>query len=234
MGLVRDLSSGECVEQLVHCARVLHTVGERVSNVVFMGMGEPLANWEATWRTVENLVDPDGFGIGARRITISTVGIVPGILRLAEAGLPVRLAVSIHAADPQLRSALVPINATYPLEAVLAACRAYQARTGRRLTFEVVLIDGVNDSDAHAAELATALHGLRGHVNLIPLNPTAGSPLRPSTYARALAFQRRLEMRGFPTTLRMRRGIEIQAGCGQLRSRAEVGRMGRTVRVVAG
>lgn len=229
MGLVRDLDRGECVEQLAWCARRLAAAGERLTNVVFMGMGEPLANWEATWGTVETLVDPAGFGLSPRRITISTVGIVPGIDRLARTGLPVRLAVSLHAPDDALRGALVAVNATYGIEAILAACRRYQAAGGRRITFEYVLIDGVNDHPAQAARLAAVLRGLGAHVNLIPLNPTDGSDLRPSPYPRAVAFERVLRHAGLGTTLRMRRGIEIQAGCGQLRSRVEGGRVGRTI-----
>ncbi len=229
MGLVRNLDQGECVEQLVWCARLLASADEHLTNVVFMGMGEPLANWEATWGTVRTLVDPDGFGLSPRRITISTVGIVPGIDRLARTGLPVRLAVSLHAPDDALRGALVAVNATYGIEAILAACRRYQAAGGRRITFEYVLIDGVNDHPAQAARLAHRLRGIGAHVNLIPLNPTAGSDLRPSPYARAVAFEAELRRAGLGTTLRMRRGIEIQAGCGQLRSRMVDGRIGRTI-----
>jgi 23S rRNA (adenine2503-C2)-methyltransferase len=229
MGLLRDLTLGECVEQLVYFARQLRAAGEQLTHVVFMGMGEPLANWPATWGTVEALTDPDGFGLGARRLTISTVGLVPGIQRLAAAGKPVRLAVSVHAADPGLRTQLVPINATYPLADVLAACRTYQARTGRRITFEVVLIAGVNDSPAQARLLARRLAGLKAHVNLIPLNPTAGFHRQPSAPGDAAAFRGVLAAQGIPATLRLRRGIQIQAGCGQLRSRAGEGRLGRTV-----
>jgi 23S rRNA (adenine2503-C2)-methyltransferase len=229
MGLVRDLSAGECVEQIVFCARRLQAAGERLSNVVFMGMGEPLANWEATRATIETLTDPDGLALGARRLTVSTVGIVPGIRRLAECGKPVRLAVSLHAPDDALRDELVGINRVYPLAAILDACRYYQAETGRRITFEYVLIDGVNDAPSQAARLAERLAGIRSHVNLIPLNPTAGSPHRPSPYPAAVAFERTLRRAGIPTSLRMRRGIEIQAGCGQLRSRAAEGRLGRSV-----
>jgi len=229
MGLVRDLDRGECVEQVVWCARMLAAAGERLGNVVFMGMGEPLANWDATWGCVETLVDPGGLGLGARRLTISTVGIVPGIRRLAEAGLPVRLAVSLHAPDDALRGRLVAVNATYGLDAILAACRDYQRAGGRRITFEYVLIDGVNDRPDQAEALAARLLGLRAHVNLIPLNPTAGSVLRPSPPEAAAAFAGALRRGGIPTSLRMRRGIEIAAGCGQLRSRALEGRIGRTI-----
>lgn len=231
MGLVRDLTLGECVEQLVHCARRLALSGERLTNVVFMGMGEPLANWPATWGTVEMLTDPDGFSLSPRRLTISTVGIVPGIDRLAATGVPVRLAVSLHAAGNTLRSRLVGINTVYNLNAILSACRRYQAGGGRRITFEYVLIEGVNDGVDEAERLARKLAGLSAHVNLIPLNPTAGSPDRPTPYRQAVAFESVLRRAGFSTTLRMRRGIDIQAGCGQLRTRVEEGLVGRTIPV---
>jgi 23S rRNA (adenine2503-C2)-methyltransferase len=231
MGLVRNLRLGECLAQVVTVARSLARDGQRLSNVVFMGMGEPLANWPATWGTVETLIDPLAFGLSPRRLTISTVGIVPGILRLAEMAPAVRLAVSIHAPDDALRSALVPVNAVYPLAEVLAACRTYQARTGRRITVEYVLIAGVNDRPGEARALGRLLAPLHAHVNLIPLNPTAGSDLAPSSPRDAAAFRRQLEAAGLAVTLRQRRGIEIRAGCGQLRSRAADGRLGRALEV---
>lgn len=233
MGLLRDLDAGECVEQVIWCARELARRGKRLSHVVFMGMGEPLANWEATWATVERLTDPSGLALSPRRLTLSTVGIVPGIDRLAAAGRPVRLAVSLHAPDDELRSRLVGINRSYPLDAILGACRRYQAAGGRRITFEYVLIAGVNDSIAQAEALARRLRGIRSHVNLIPLNPTADSELQPPTSQTCLAFRETIVAAGLSCTLRLRRGIDIQAGCGQLRMRAE-GRLGRTVSVPRG
>lgn len=233
MGLVRNLTRGECVAQVVHAARIVAAAGEKIDNIVFMGMGEPLANWAATWGAVETFTDRDGLALSPRRLTISTVGIVPGILRLARTRLPVRLAVSIHAADDALRGRLVAVNETYGLDAILDACRAYEAAGRRRITFEVVLIAGVNDDAAQASLLATRLAGLRCHVNLIPLNPTPGSAMRPSRYEDAVRFQSILRDAGIPTSLRMRRGIEIAAGCGQLRSRAADGRIGRTIPVTA-
>jgi 23S rRNA (adenine2503-C2)-methyltransferase len=188
-----------------------------------------LTNWPATRGTVETLTDPGGFGMSPRRITISTVGIVPGILRLAEAGSGVRLAVSLHSADDAVRRRLVPANALYGLGDVLAACREYQRRAGQRVTFEYVLIDGVNDRLADARSLALRLRGLRAHVNVIPLNPTSGTGLRASRRDVAESFQAALRSAGVPTTLRLGRGVGIRAGCGQLRSRAQTGRVGRSI-----
>lgn len=230
MGLVRQMTAGEVIEQVIHLARALQHEGKRLTNLVFMGMGEPLANWPATWQTVETLNNARGFNIGARRITISTVGLVPGIRRLAHAGLQVRLAVSIHAPDDELRNRLVPINRQYPLGQVLEACREYLACTRRRITFEYVMIDHVNDFPEHAEALAGLIHGMLCHVNLIPLNPTPGTDMRPSSYERCVAFQNVLRQHHIPTTLRVRRGIDVQAGCGQLRTRVEEGVVGRTVR----
>jgi 23S rRNA (adenine2503-C2)-methyltransferase len=229
MGLVRDLTRGECVEQAVHLARRLKADEDRLSNVVFMGMGEPLANWPATWGTVKTLTDPRGFGMSPRRLTVSTVGLPDGIRRLARQALPVRLAVSLHAPDDELRSELVPVNATFPLAEVIAACAEYQKRSRRRLTIEYVLIDGVNDSVDQARRLVKRLERLRVLVNLIPLNPTDGSALGPSSREAALAFREVLDGAGVRCTLRARRGIDVQAGCGQLRSRVAKGRIGRTV-----
>lgn len=218
-GFVRDLSAGEIVDQVLHFARLLKGEGQEVTNIVFMGMGEPLLNYEATWQAIETLHDPQGFGVGARRFTISTVGIVPGIERLGAEKLPVGLAVSLHAADDVLRDELVPLNRKYPLEALLGACRRYIEKTKRRVTFEYALIERVNDEPAQAKRLATLLQGMLCHVNLIPLNPCEGVAYRPSPRERVAAFQRVLRRAGIGTTLRLGRGIEIAAGCGQLRSR---------------
>jgi len=230
MGLVRQMTAGEVIEQVVYFARRLRQEGKRLTNVVFMGMGEPLANWPATWQAVQVLNDPQGFRLGARRMTISTVGLVPGIRRLARERLQVRLAVSIHAPNDELRQQLVPINAQYPLSAIKEACQEYLVRKRRRITFEYVMIDHVNDFPQHAAEFAAWAGDMLCHVNLIPLNPVPGTDLKPSSYARCASFQRILEQHGIPTTLRVRRGIDIQAGCGQLRTAVEEG-VGRTVMV---
>ena len=219
MGFVRNLTAGEIVEQVIHFTRPLREQEERVTNVVFMGMGEPLLNYEATWRAIETLHAPQGFGLGARRMTLSTVGWVPGIERLGQEKLQVGLAVSLHAPNDEIRNQLVPLGRRYPINRLMAACREVVARTGRRVTFEYALIDKVNDAPELARQLADLVDGLLCHVNLIPLNPTGGYPHGPSPHERALAFQGELERRHIPTTLRVRRGIDIQAGCGQLRSR---------------
>ncbi len=224
MGLLRNLTPGEIVAQVLHAERMLRREGGRVTNVVYMGMGEPLANFNAVWRSVATLHDPHGFNLGARRITISTVGLVPGMRRLAEQDLPVNLALSIHGATDDVRNAIVPINTRYALADIIAAARDYVAKTGRRLTVEWVLIQGVNDTPQQAERLADLLRGLLVHVNLIPLNPTAGYDGKTPTPARSLQFRDALAARGIPTTLRMRRGIDVQAGCGQLRTQVVGGR----------
>jgi len=236
-GLARNLTSGEIVAQVLHFARGLRSIeieraeaaGDRarleeqpVTNLVFMGMGEPLANYAATWKAIETLGDERGYNLGARRVTLSTVGLVPGIRRLTEEGLPVNLAVSLHAADDDLRDRLVPVNRRHPLHELLPAIRDYAAKTGRRVTIEYALIDGVNDSVEQARRLAALLEGLLVHANLIPLNPTPGVALQPSPREQVNAFRNELEWAGIPATVRMRRGIDIEAGCGQLRRR-EVG-----------
>ena len=201
-------------------------MGERgpdslITNIVFMGMGEPLLNYGATWQAIETLNDARGFGLGARRFTLSTVGVVPGIQQLSWEKLQVGLAVSLHAPTDGLRDKLVPLNRRYPLRRLMAACRDYVQNTGRRVTFEYALIEGINDSPEQAQRLGRLLQGLTCHVNLIPLNPTVGSPYQPSSRKMALAFQRELERQRIPTTMRVGRGINIQAGCGQLRGRRE-------------
>ncbi len=228
-GLRRNLSPGEIVEQVLYFARLLRR-GEagvrgptRISNVVFMGMGEPLANYGPTWGAVERLNHPQGFGLGARRMTISTAGLVPGILRLAEEPLQVNLAVSLHAADDDLRDELVPLNRRYPLDELMRACRAYVERTRRRVSFEYVLIAGVNDAPEQAYRLADRLRGLLCHVNLIPLNPVAGSGWRASDPPVVAAFQQVLERARVPVSVRLERGVEIAAACGQLRAHARQG-----------
>lgn len=219
MGFRRNLSAGEIVSQVLYYARILRSTNEKVTNIVFMGMGEPLANYAATWEAVRRLNDPDGFGLGARHMTISTVGLVPAIRQMSREPEQVGLAVSLHAANDPLRDELVPVNRRYPLAMLMDAVRDYIAITHRRVTFEYALMDGKNDSLAHAGELATLLRGLLCHVNLIPLNPTDDSPYGGSPVERVYAFRDRLQVAGIPTTVRIRRGIDIQAGCGQLRAK---------------
>jgi len=219
-GFERHLSSGEIVEQVV---RAQHASPVRVSNVVFMGMGEPLANVDAVLESITRL--HDDLGLSARHITVSTVGVVPGMQRLADFPLPVTLAVSLHAPHDDLRATLVPLNRRYPIAEVLAAAREYAARKGRRVTFEYACIAGVNDLPEHAERLGELLTGFRGgaHVNLIPLNGTAGFGGRPSARIPLEAFAKRLQERGVTASIRRNRGTDIDAACGQLRSRAGVG-----------
>jgi 23S rRNA (adenine2503-C2)-methyltransferase len=218
-GFVRQLTTGEIVEQVIRAGRASAT--GRVSNVVFMGMGEPLANYHATWAAVERL--HGDVGLSARHLTVSTVGIVPGILRLAEEHLPVNLAVSLHAANDELRDSLVPINRRYPLAAVVDACQAWVAARNRRLSFEWALIDAVNDRPSDAAELARLARPLAAHVNLIPLNPTPGYLTRGTPAAGVRAFRDRLVAAGVNATVRRNRGTDIAAACGQLAAAGEAG-----------
>ena len=211
-GFRRHLTAGEIVEQVVRARRA--ALPRRLSNVVFMGMGEPLANYGPTWSAVERL--HDDLGISARHLTVSTVGVVPGILRLAAERLPVNLAVSLHAANDELRDGLVPINRRWPLPVLLDACRTYVEAKGRRLSFEWALIDGVNDRPSDASELAALARPLAAHVNLIPLNPTPGYPARGTPPAGVRAFRDRLRAMGVNATVRRNRGTDIDAACGQL------------------
>jgi len=219
MGFVRHLRPGEIVAQVRHAQRALRADGdEGLRNLVLMGMGEPLHNYDAVMTALETISDRRGLNLGPSRITISTVGVVPGILRLAAEQRPYRLAVSLHGATEQERSALVPASQRWPLAELMAACRTYFTKTGRRIFFEWTLIAGTNDSPAQAKRLAGLLIGLDAHVNLIPLNPTGGFTgiATPSTPVRA--FQKTLQLAGIPSTVRQRRGIDVAAGCGQLRS----------------
>ncbi|MBV8961365.1 MAG: 23S rRNA (adenine(2503)-C(2))-methyltransferase RlmN [Actinobacteria bacterium] len=219
-GFERHLTSGEIVEQVMRAARRAHETGRRVSNVVFMGMGEPLASYERVWAAVERL--HDDVGISARHLTLSTVGLVPGINRLAGERLPVNLAVSLHAANDTLRNELVPINKRWPIDHLMSACRSYLDAKGRRLSFEWALIDGVNDRTSDAAELATLARELGAHVNLIPLNPTPGYPTRGTSPAGVRRFRDQLVALGVNATIRRNRGTGIDAACGQLRAGHDV------------
>lgn len=215
-GFTRHLTPGEIVEQVVRAARRARAGERRVSNVVLMGMGEPLANESAVWTAIERL--HGDLGLSARHITVSTVGIVPGIRKLAARPLPVNLAVSLHAANDELRDELVPINRRYPIADLLAACRDYLAVKRRRVSFEWAMIAGVNDRDSDARELAALCARLRpnAHVNLIPLNPTPGYPTTGTLPARVHEFRDLLVSHGTNATVRQNRGTDIAAACGQL------------------
>lgn len=213
-GFDRHLSTAEMVEQVVRAARRSADEERRVSNVVFMGMGEPFANYDSVWATVRRL--HEDLGLSARHITLSTVGVVPGIRRLATEDLPVNLAVSLHAANDGLRDQLVPINRRYPLAMLADACRDHLAAKHRRLSFEWALIDGVNDRRTDAVELADYARAVRAHVNLIPLNPTPGYTTPGTPPAGVRAFRDLLAALGVNTTVRRNRGTDIDAACGQL------------------
>jgi 23S rRNA (adenine2503-C2)-methyltransferase len=223
-GFQRHLSQGEIVEQVARAMRA--ATPRRLSNVVFMGMGEPLANYDRVWGAVVRL--HGDMGLSARHLTLSTVGIVPGIRRLAKETLPVNLAVSLHAANDELRNELVPVNRRYPLPALADACAEYVSASGRRLSVEWALIDRVNDRGSDAAELAAFARPLGAHVNLIPLNPTPGYAVVGSPRARVRGFRDQLAALGVNATIRVTRGVEIDAACGQLAA----ARAGQAVRLV--
>ncbi len=224
MGFVRHLRAGEIVAQVLHVQRALRERSEQepvrlgLRNLVLMGMGEPLHNYDNVMAALEIIADRRGINLAPSRISISTVGVVPGILRLAEEKQPYNLAVSLHGATEEERAALVPVSRRWPLAELIAACRTYGAKTGRRIFFEWTLIAGTNDSPAQASRLAAVLSGIDAHVNLIPLNPTGGfAGLATGTEA-AAQFQSVLMKSGIPSTVRQRRGIDVAAGCGQLKA----------------
>jgi 23S rRNA (adenine2503-C2)-methyltransferase len=215
MGAGRDLSAAEIVDQAVLAAAEADQQGARLTNVVFMGMGEPMQNLDAVLDAAGTINAPDGLGLSARRIAISTVGWIPGIARLAEHPLPLRLAVSLHAADDETRSAMMPINRRYPIASLLSACRRYCDTTGRRVFIEYVLLDGVNDGQADARRLARLLRDGRFHVNVIEYNATEG-PFRASPRDRREIFLRTLADAGLEASVRRSRGADVAAACGQL------------------
>jgi 23S rRNA (adenine2503-C2)-methyltransferase len=223
-GFQRQLSEGEIVEQVAEAIRAARP--RRVSNVVFMGMGEPLANYDRVWRAVTKL--HGDMGLSARHLTLSTVGVVPGIRRLAAEALPVNLAVSLHAANDAKRDILVPLNRRYPLAMLAEACAEYVEATGRRLSIEWAMIHDVNDQGGDAGELAQFARPLAAHVNLIPLNPTPGYAVRGSSPRRVREFRDQLDNLGVNATVRMTRGAEIDAACGQLAASVTLGRRGST------
>ena len=233
-GLRRNLTVGEIVAQVIEMQRIAYaedesqvetgkrTKGELqgVTNVVFMGMGEPLANYDNTMAAIRVLNDGQGLNIGARHITVSTVGLIPQILQLAEEELQINLAISLHAPDNNTRSQTMPINKRYPVQDLIRACHKYADKTKRRIFFEYVLLKEQNDSIEQAQKLGRLLNGLHCHVNLIPVNPTKEGPFERTDLAAAKDFQGGLKQYGIPSTLRMEKGIDINAGCGQLRERA--------------
>ena len=218
-GFKRNLSSGEIVEQVLYFAHELQPQGKPITNVVLMGMGEPLVNYEAVWQAIRILNDRRGLRLGARRFTISTAGLVSGIRRMAHEDMEVGLAISLHAPSDALRDRLVPLNKRNPIAELMEACREYVQSTSRRISFEYAMIQGVNDAPQQARELGQLLKGLMCHVNLIPLNPTMACDYRPSSRGRIMDFRRELNGLGIANTVRLGRGVDIQAGCGQLRSR---------------
>lgn len=224
LGFLHDLTPGQIVEQVYWAARQIRNPKFEIrslTNVVFMGMGEPFNNY-ANWRAaVEILHDPDGFNMGARSYTVSTVGLVPGIRKLADDPLPINLAISLHAPDDETRSAMMPVNKSFPIADLLAAVRDYTEKTNRRVSFEYVLLQEKNDFPEQAEQLGRLLRdsGIRPalmHVNLIPWNPVPGTPLGRSHRQRVLAFQEMLRKHAVPCTVRVERGVEIGAACGQL------------------
>jgi len=220
-GFTRNLGTAEIVAQVLHFAR-----DRRVTNVVFMGMGEPLANTTHTLEAIRWLVDPRGLDLRARGVTVSTVGLRAGIRRLAEEGLQINLTISLHAPDDALRQRLVPTSTGTSIDDLVEAGRDYIARTGRRITFAYALLEGVNDEVSQARALARRIRGMQAHVNLIPYNPTAGEGLRRPSLARVRAFQQALQAEGVNATVRIERGVQIAAACGQLRTDVLGGELG--------
>jgi 23S rRNA (adenine2503-C2)-methyltransferase len=216
LGFTRDLETAEIVDQVRHAARRLAADGRRLTNVVFMGMGEPLLNLDRVLAAVDALNDPRRFGLGARHITVSTSGVVPGMKRLTALGPQFTLAVSLHAARDALRDVLVPLNRRWPIAEVVGAAREHAKATGRRVSYEVTMIGGVNDTDADARAMAELLRGDHAHVNLIPMNPVAHTPWTASPMDVIERFEATLREAGIATTVRRNRGQEIGAACGQL------------------
>lgn len=221
MGFIRNLSRGEIIEQVIKTAADLGQSGKKLTNVVFMGMGEPFNNYQPVMEAVRILNDSRGFGMGTRRFTISTVGLIPEIKRFTEENTQINLAISLHAADDELRSSIVPINRKYPIRELMEVCRQYLQKTNRRITFEWALIDGINDTAEQARKLSNLVGGMLTHVNIIRLNPVAHYGGKPAEEEKALIFQKILTDAGIACTIRLRRGIDIQAGCGQLASESQ-------------
>ena len=214
-GKVRDLTPAEMLDQVLFTQL---DSGLEISNIVLMGIGEPMDNLDTVLRFLELVNHPDGMNIGMRHISLSTCGVIPGIRRLADLGLQLTLSVSLHAPDSETRSKIMPVNRAYDVEKLFDACHDYFKKTGRRISFEYAMIDGVNDQDWQADLIAAKLKGMPGHVNLIPLNDVVESPFKPSR--RIAAFQKRLQSHGITATVRRSLGGDIDASCGQLRRKA--------------
>ena len=213
-GRVRDLEAGEICSEIYTAQK---DIGERISHIVLMGIGEPLDNFDEVMKFLENITSPEGVNIGMRNISLSTCGLVPKIDQLAEKKLQLTLSVSLHAPNNEIRSGMMPVNDAYPVEVLMQAVRRYQDTTGRRVSFEYSMVRGVNDSDACAKQLANLIRGMGAHVNLIPINPVDGSPYSATDAANVHRFQQKLESLGVNATVRRRLGSEISAACGQLR-----------------
>ncbi|MEK6222192.1 MAG: 23S rRNA (adenine(2503)-C(2))-methyltransferase RlmN [Chloroflexota bacterium] len=216
MGFKRNLTHGEIIEQVLYFARKLKAIDDKITNIVVMGMGEPFHNYDATMAAIDLLNHKEGFNFGARRFTISTVGLIPAIKRFTKEKRQVNLAISLHSTIDDVRSAMLPINHKYPTKELLQVCKEYVQETGRRITFEWALIQDTNDSEEEAHSLGRAIKGINCHVNVIPLNPTEGYEGKRSTRDSIQTFQEILSTYGIPCTVRIRRGIDIDAGCGQL------------------
>ena len=217
MGFESNLKAEQIVSQVIHFAKLLYERGEHVTNLVFMGMGEPMANYDEMIRAIKILTHDRGFGLGQRHITVSTIGITSGIEKLAEENLQIGLAISLHAPNDDLRKKLVPTAGPNSVQEIIEAGRRYYKKTGRRVTFEYALMEGINDSPEIAEELAWLLQGNGSHVNIIPINPTAGDFRRPDEES-VLEFERILYNAGVNCTVRVEKGTEISAACGQLRT----------------
>lgn len=217
-GMIRQMTAGEMVEQLLQSQRMLDELDERVSSVVLMGSGEPMDNYEQAMKFIDIINDPNGLNIGQRHITISTVGLVPGIVRLADDGRPITLAVSLHAATDELRSSMMPVNKAYPLAKLMEACHYYCRKTGRRISFEYALVGGQNDSLTDARQLASLIRDLPSHVNLIPVNYVPERNYTRTPKDQIEAFLQELRRLGINATIRREMGHDISAACGQLRA----------------
>jgi 23S rRNA (adenine2503-C2)-methyltransferase len=216
MGFFKNLTSGEIIEQVLYISRLLQKEGQKLTNIVFMGMGEPFQNYAQVMSAIDRLNDSQGFNFGERRMTISTVGIIPMIDRFAQEKRQVNLAISLHAANDKTRSELLPINKQYPIKPLLKSCWNYVEHTGRRISFEWALIDRINDGVEDARQLVKLLKGQLAHVNIIPLNPSRGYPAGGSEKKRMIRFCQELKAENISYTVRLGRGMDIQAGCGQL------------------